>query len=161
MAKKKKKIKPYVTSNPNDPRIQAYRDSLALYNNSQALQAELDKYGYVPAYNSIRGGHIGDTTTRRSTAYRKNEWKRLTKEGNVGNEIKRLAARNDAFDLKGEDNNMFSVVDIFPRAINKNFKVRNLISPTIAPMAKRYYKDTNDKAIGTNEDYTYNLGSYI
>ena len=34
MAKKKKKIKPYVTSNPNDPRIQAYRDSLALYNNS-------------------------------------------------------------------------------------------------------------------------------
>jgi hypothetical protein len=39
MAKKKKvaKKKPYITNDPQDPRIQAYQDSLDLYNNAQHL----------------------------------------------------------------------------------------------------------------------------
>jgi len=38
--KKKGGVKPYVTTNPNDPRIQAHSDSLALYNSSNQFRAD-------------------------------------------------------------------------------------------------------------------------
>ena len=38
--KKKGGVKPYVTTNPNDPRIQAYSDSLALYNSSNQSRVD-------------------------------------------------------------------------------------------------------------------------
>lgn len=45
-------VQPYITSNPNDPRIQAYKDSLSLYNKGEkdfANYTKLNKTSNIPA----------------------------------------------------------------------------------------------------------------
>jgi hypothetical protein len=67
-------VYPYITSNPNDPRIKSYSDSTALYNN------------YVKNFNTIKSGgkyHNTIETTKPAEYYTSGTWK----DRNPNNEI--------------------------------------------------------------------------
>lgn len=95
-----------VVNNPNDPRLRAYNDSSALYNN------------YINVKNNLKTEGYNEAFYPKLTNYEKNSTAALNS--------KKL------FGTKSEWDGMYSVEDLVPWVINKKLG-RQLISPTIKP----------------------------
>lgn len=147
---KKKEKNSYTTSDPNDPRLKAYSDSLRLYNHYIMMQKELDRLQYKE--NLLSGGY-----------------NLYDKAANIVESKLRGEDMDDLYlekglDLKKEGEGLYSVMDLYPSAVNKNFKVRNLFSTKIDPAGRNYYLDESGVIpgilrgiipTGPNEDYDY------
>ena len=146
----------------NNPRYKSYKDSLDLYNNSQDLIKEFDRMGYVPSRGHPMG-YIdpGHPPTKYSTAYSMNMIKKVVGKTPIDKNI--FAKYPEVYDVQQHSNSLYSVDDLLPDAVNKNNKIRNLLSTNIAPLAVRYYEDQGDSApiFGRSSDYEYNIKNNI
>jgi len=137
----KPKPKPYITSNPNDPRIRAYNDSAALYNNYNQVTAALIKAGY-------NNGQVKDKETLLSNLF--NVASKILPSLPTGNYHKETDPWKQAMNVvhnfpqltgltrKGTLN---QVDDFVAGVINKNIP-KQLYSDSIKPSGvTNYFKD--------------------
>jgi len=130
-----------------------YRDSLALYNNSQVLKKEFAERNYVPFR---RGSGIGEG---KMMPYTQMIYEEQVKNKNFGfHDIEKIQKGRGAVghDLRKEEGGLWSVGDLYPEAVNKDFEGRNLFSPEIAPIKSTRYTDKGKK---WNQNYKYNFPS--
>ena len=106
---------PITVTNPNDPRLKAYNDSLNLYNNYQVIKKNLQNQNYKPLPN----GNMDYNTA-----------------------VNKALTSKNLFRLRKEDENMYSVDDLVPWQINRSLG-RQLISTKIKPTNVEQFTNGN------------------
>lgn len=127
-----KKPKPLVVNNPNDPRLQAYKDSSALYNNYQELTKALKQKGYRVAPKQEEPGIINRFINKflpgANTPKETDSWK-------MAMNVTKNFPKSSGLQKKGT---LEEVDDFVIGTINKNLP-KQLFSRTIKPSGTTDY----------------------
>lgn len=130
--------KPIITNDPKDKRLQAYNDSLDLYNNYNELTEVLKNKGY-------------------SNLYRGQNVRRL---GDIENKFNETIKHSDTYFTKKERENMYSVADFVNGLVNTSLP-RQLFSTEIKPKgAIGYAKDLTNKELSKDTVYINKNGKF-
>lgn len=138
MACKKKKLAKggkvkngkYITNDPNDPRIQAHADSLALYNSNETLRNNLIKEGY----NSTKNDSIQVKYNNRYLDQAINDYANYADGKYTYNTPYSMIEKANPT----KDGNLYRVGDLVPHIINEKLGTQ-LFSKDILPIGRQQW----------------------